>query len=97
MEDYEQYIRATEPSRREREENWRTAIGLQAVDQLHTSDYLRETAQRNIEGEISIEEAQSLIRNYYESKTVRTPRGRRDGGGRPGGRKYITNSETDFC
>jgi len=73
MEDFEEYIRATEPSRKERAENWRTAIGLQAVDQLRTSDYLRETARRNIEGEITIEEAQTLVRTYYERKTDRTP------------------------
>jgi len=73
MEDFEEYIRATEPSRRERAENWRAAIGLQAVDQLRTSDYLRETAKRNIEGEITIEQAQQLVRTYYERKTERTP------------------------
>jgi len=73
MEDFEQYLKATEPSREEREENWRAAIGLQAVDRLQTSDYLRETAQRNIEGEITIEEAQMLVRAYYERKTERTP------------------------
>jgi len=73
MEDFEEYIRATEPSRKERAENWRTAIGLQAVDQLRTSDYLRETARRNIEGEITIEEAQALVRTYYERKIDRTP------------------------
>jgi len=73
MEDFEEYIRATEPSRKERAENWRTAIGLQAVDQLRTSDYLHETARRNIEGEITIEEVQTLVRTYYESKMKRTP------------------------
>jgi len=72
MEEFEEYIKATEPSRRERAENWRTAIGLQAVDGLRTSDYLRETARRNIEGEITIEEAQTLVRTYYERKTDRT-------------------------
>ena len=72
MEEFEEYIKATEPSRRERAENWRMAIGLQAVDGLRTSDYLRETARRNIEGEITIEEAQTLVRTYYERKTDRT-------------------------
>jgi len=73
MEEFDEYIKATEPGLKERAENWRTAIGLQAVDQLHTSDYLRKTAQRNIEGEISIDEAQKLVRTYYQSKTERTP------------------------
>jgi len=73
MEYFDEYIKATEPSRRQRAENWRTAIGLQAVDQLHTSDYLRETARRNIEGEITMAQAQELVRSYYERKTDRTP------------------------
>ena len=34
-----------------------TAIGLQAVDGLKTSKYLIDTAIRNIEGDISIDEA----------------------------------------
>ncbi|MBQ0056708.1 MAG: antitoxin VbhA family protein [Bacteroidales bacterium] len=37
---------------------------------LTTSEYLQETARRNIEGEITIEEAQPLIHNYYVTKTV---------------------------
>jgi len=70
MIDYEEYLRMGEPDKAERARNWATAIGLQAVDGLHTSDYLRKTAQRNIEGEISIDEARRLIRTYYESKTT---------------------------
>jgi len=70
MIDYEEYLRMGEPDKAERARNWATAIGLQAVDGLHTSDYLRQTAQRNIEGEISIDEARRLIRTYYESKTT---------------------------
>ena len=69
--DFDEYIRQGEPEQRERAYNWGTAIGLQAVDGLQTSDYLRETARRNIEGEISINEAQSLINSYYQSKTKR--------------------------
>ena len=38
-----------------------------------TSDYLRETAKRNIEGEISADEASRLITSYYQSKTKREP------------------------
>ncbi len=47
---------------------WQTAIGLQAVDGLKTSDFLRNTAQRNIAGDISIDEARSLIHQYYENR-----------------------------
>lgn len=71
--DFEEYLHVSEPHKQERAYNWRTAIGLQAVDGLQVSDYLRQTAQRNIEGEITIDEAQELIRSYYQSKTSREP------------------------
>lgn len=45
---------------------WHTAIGLQAVDGLKTSKYLIDTAIKNIEGDISIDEAQELLNTYYE-------------------------------
>ena len=69
--DFDQYIRQGEPSRRKRAEAWSIAIGLQAVDGLTTSAYLQQTARRNIEGDISIDEARKLIRSYYLSKTTR--------------------------
>ena len=68
--DFDQYIRQGEPSQREKAANWSTAIGLQAVDGLTTSEYLQKTARRNIEGEISINEVQELINNYYITKTA---------------------------
>jgi len=73
MEDFEEYIIHGEPDRRQRAQAWRTAIGLQAVDGLNTSDYLKATARKHIEGEIGIDEAQQLIKTYYQSKTARTP------------------------
>lgn len=69
--DFEYYIRAGEPKQRERAQNWATAIGLQAVDGLPTSEYLHEVARRNIEGEITIHEAQQLVKSYYVSRTKR--------------------------
>ena len=69
--DLSEYLRAKEPSMRERAENWRAAIGLQQVDGLTPSAYLVSTAKRNIEGEISIQEAGRVIGEYYKSKTVR--------------------------
>ena len=71
--DFDEYIRQGEPSRREKAEYWQTAIGLQAVDGLQTSDYLKTTARRHIEGEIDIDKARELIRTYYISKTQREP------------------------
>lgn len=46
---------------------------MQAVDGLGTSDYLKNTAIRNIEGEISFEEADSLLQNYYRENPTRDP------------------------
>ena len=71
---FDEYLRQGEPSQKERVENWKTAIGLQAVDGLQPSAYLIDVAKRNIEGEISLDETRKLIDSYYQSKTVRTPK-----------------------
>lgn len=71
---FDEYLRQGEPSQKERAENWKTAIGLQAVDGLQPSAYLIDVAKRNIEGEISLDESRKLIDSYYQSKTVRTPK-----------------------
>ena len=68
---FDEYIRQGEPTRKEAAWGWSTAIGLQAVDGLRTSEYLQETARQHIEGNITIDEARQLIKSYYESKTVR--------------------------
>ena len=68
---FDEYIRQGEPSQREAAYEWSTAIGLQAVDGLKTSDYLNELARRNIEGEITIDEVEELLNSYYEGKTTR--------------------------
>ena len=67
--DFDEYIVASEPHKRERAEAWKVAIGLQAVDGLQVSEYLKQTARRHIEGEISIDEAKELVKQYYVSKT----------------------------
>lgn len=64
---FEEYQRESDPAKRERSYAWHTAIGLQAVDGLQTSDYLKKTAVKNIEGEISLDEAQALIESYYKT------------------------------
>lgn len=61
-----EYIRQSEPSKRDKGYAWHTAIGLQAVDGLKPSKYLIDTAIKNIEGDISIDEAQELLNTYYE-------------------------------
>ncbi|MBP5496099.1 MAG: Fic family protein [Bacteroidales bacterium] len=67
---FDEYIRQGEPEKRERADAWRVAIGLQAVDGLKTSAYLHETARRNIEGDITIDEAKALVNQYYITKTA---------------------------
>ena len=63
---FKEYLRESEPDKRDKGYAWHTAIGLQAVDGLKTSEYLVRTAVRNIEGEISFEEANALLQTYYE-------------------------------
>ena len=66
-----EYIRQGEPDRAEKSEAWQTAIGLQDVDGLKTSDYLLETAKEHIEGRIDITAAQRRIESYYEQRSDR--------------------------
>ncbi len=68
----EEYIKQGEPGQTEKSEAWQTAIGLQAVDGLNTSQYLLDTAKDHIEGKITIDEAQKRIYSYYEQRSVRT-------------------------
>lgn len=70
--DFEEYIRNSEPAKKEKTYAWATAIGLQQVDGLTPSKYLFETAKRNIDGKISVAEATSIIDSYYELKTDRS-------------------------
>lgn len=63
---FKEYIKESEPDKRYKGYAWHTAIGLQAVDGLKTSEYLVHTAVQNIEGEISFEEVNALIQTYYE-------------------------------
>ncbi|GHU96824.1 cell filamentation protein Fic [Clostridia bacterium] len=63
-----EYEKQTEPERAERSYNWKTAIGLQQVDGLTPSKYLIDTANANIEGKISLDEAEQFIADYYAHK-----------------------------
>lgn len=65
---FKEYMKESGPDKAGREYVWNTAVGLQAVDGLKTSAYLAKTAIRNIEGEITIQEAQGLIDAYYEER-----------------------------
>lgn len=63
---FKEYIKQLEPSKRERGYAWQTAIGLQDVDGLKPSPYLLDTAVKNIEGDITLDQAQDLVNCYYE-------------------------------
>ena len=65
---FKEYRRAEDPTKREKAYYWRTAIGLQDVDELTPSRYLVETAKKEIEGEISMAEVRSRLNAYYEER-----------------------------
>jgi len=67
MNNFDEYVRQIEPGKKEKGIIWQTAIGLQQVDGLNTSDYLIETAKQNIEGDITIDEAKKRIDDYYQT------------------------------
>ena len=56
---FKEYLRESEPDKAHKGYVWSTAIGLQAVDGLKPSKYLIDTAIQNIEGKITMKEAQS--------------------------------------
>ncbi len=68
---FKEYLRESEPNKVTKGYVWSTAVGLQAVDRLKPSQYLIDTAIQNIEGKITLKEAQSLIESYYNERPVR--------------------------
>lgn len=70
--DFDQYVRQGEPEAADNAKQWSAAIGLQAVDGLKPSKYLIDTARRNIEGEISMDEVQEILRSYYANEANRS-------------------------
>lgn len=93
---FKEYIRESEPNKREKGYAWQTAIGLQAVDGLKTSKYLIDTAIRNIEGDISIDEANSLLNSYYEENPKQDPGDRTEEADKVSVRIVKVLSETGF-
>ncbi len=65
---FKEYLKESEPDKVSKGYAWSTAIGLQAVDGLKPSKYLIDTAIKNIEGEITLKQAQELIDTYYEER-----------------------------
>ncbi len=72
MENFDEYLRQGEPNQVEKAKAWKIAIGLQQVDGLVPSDYLIETAKKNIEGDITIKEVQERIESYYQQQPQQT-------------------------
>ena len=69
---FKEYIKQSEPNKREKGYAWSTAIGLQAVDGLEPSEHLVKTAIENIEGYITMEDAEKKINSYYETTAKRS-------------------------
>ena len=68
------YSKEKEPTKYYKSYAWKTAIGLQDVDGLEPSEYLIQTANQNINGDISFDEAHELIVSYYKENKKRTER-----------------------
>ena len=67
LHEFKEYIKHVGPNKKQKCEAWKVAIGLQAVDGLAPSSFLLDTARREIEGEITIAEAELLIKSYYKT------------------------------
>ena len=67
---FEEYKNHQDPFVRERASNWTVAIGLQRVDGLSASNFLIQVARMEIEGKITMNEAQAMIDEHYAQKVV---------------------------
>ena len=67
---FEEYKNHPDQFVRERANNWAIAIGLQRVDRLNVFDFLIQIARMEIEGKITMDEAQILIDEHYAQKVV---------------------------
>ena len=95
MDNFDEYLRQSEPNKAEKAKLWKTAIGLQQVDGLKPSDYLIETARQHIEGSITIKEVIKRIDRYYRQRSVKAENDLVNGssekskkGSEKGGQKY---------
>lgn len=57
-----------EAEKQKRRENWAVGIGLQKVDGLEVSSYLRELTELHIEGKITMDEVEKRLKKHYETK-----------------------------
>ena len=71
---FEEYSKEKEPTKYYKTYAWKTAIGLQKVDGLETSKYLVKTAEQNINGDITFDDAHMLISSYYKENKIKSER-----------------------
>lgn len=62
---------------------WNMAIGLQQVDDLTPSNYLKELVNKNIQGEITNYEVEESLHNYYKNQDLSN-------------KKIVNEKECDF-
>ncbi|MBP5533879.1 MAG: Fic family protein, partial [Alphaproteobacteria bacterium] len=72
MNHFSEYKKQNEPEKYQKAENWGVAIGLQQVDNLTPSKYLIDVAKDNIEGKITIDEANHQVSQYYKKNPAKT-------------------------
>ena len=93
---FKEYLKESEPDKASKGYAWSTAIGLQAVDGLKPSQYLIDTAILNIEGKITLKEAQNLINRYYEESPEHSENERTEEADKVSARIAEILSETGF-
>ncbi len=62
------YLKKNESKNNIKQVNWDMAIGLQEVDNLKPSKYLEQISEKNILGELTIEEVEQSLKAYYVAK-----------------------------
>jgi len=71
MLDEEYYIIENETTdKAKKQEYWETGIGLNKVDNLTPSKYLRELSEKNINGELKYNEVENLLKTYYKAQDL---------------------------
>ena len=62
------YLKKNESKNNIKQVNWDMAIGLQEVDNLKPSKYLEQIREKNVLGELTIEEVEQSLKAYYVEK-----------------------------
>ena len=62
------YLKKNESKNNIKQVNWDMAIGLQEMDNLKPSKYLEQISEKNILGELTIEEVEQSLKAYYVAK-----------------------------